>query len=625
MKALRAHLGLVWTVTLMLKLLLFRHMVLNDYSWYGIVSDAAAVGLIMVIPACIWTGAWRKVTQTIAAVAISILWFAVAIYYSYYGNVPTYYTLSNLNQVGQIRESIASSIEPYMLLFFIDFVIVAIVLLIWRDKQEKRSIQWTISSRSIWRPRIYPMLTAVICLLVVICSLYSSRHIENSHALAKRLGVITYQLAFNQTNAMKAVQPSEEEISELRKQVQAWLDSQSEPDQLLYNGAAAGSNLIAIQVEAMQNFVIGLEVNGQTITPYLNQLAAEQSLYFPHIYQQIAEGNTSDAEFMMNTGAYPSALQSTSKQLTGKKAYSLPRLLAQHGYESYTFHVNDVTFWNRNEMYPALGFTDYFDKPSFKNDEFNSWGASDEQLFKVALQNMLELEQRDQPFYAHLVTVSSHHPFKIPEQYQMLNLPTELEDTQLGHYLQAIHYVDRQLEQFMKQLDEHGLLEKSVVAIYGDHFGLQPKDNPPEWVSEQLGIPYHETITRMNIPFFIHAPNVAGEVVEQVGGQVDMLPTVLNLLGITEKGSELIIFGSDLLNVTTNIVGARYYLPTGSFFNDEVLFIPGEGFKDGKAVSLATFEPVALTDALEKEYNYIIELMSISDQYTTLYPIRAAE
>lgn len=69
----------------------------------------------------------------------------------------------------------------------------------------------------------------------------------------------------------------------------------------------------------------------------------------------------------------------------------------------------------------------------------------------------------------------------------------------------------------------------------------------------------------MNIPFFIHAPNVAGEVVEQVGGQVDMLPTVLNLLGITEKGSELIIFGSDLLNVTTNIVGARYYLPTGSF------------------------------------------------------------
>src|SRR5690606_34326981 len=357
MKALRAHLGLVWTVTLMLKLLLFRHMVLNDYSWYGIVSDAAAVGLIMVIPACIWTGAWRKVTQTIAAVAISILWFAVAIYYSYYGNVPTYYTLSNLNQVGQIRESIASSIEPYMLLFFIDFVIVAIVLLIWRDKQEKRSIQWTISSRSIWRPRIYPMLTAVICLLVVICSLYSSRHIENSHALAKRLGVITYQLAFNQTNAMKAVQPSEEEISELRKQVQAWLESQSEPDQLLYNGAAAGSNLIAIQVEAMQNFVIGLEVNGQTITPYLNQLAAEQSLYFPHIYQQIAEGNTSDAEFMMNTGAYPSALQSTSKQLTGKKAYSLPRLLAQHGYESYTFHVNDVTFWNRNEMYPALGFT----------------------------------------------------------------------------------------------------------------------------------------------------------------------------------------------------------------------------------------------------------------------------
>jgi len=624
MTQLRAHLGLVWAVTLGLKLLLFRIMVLNDLSWQGIASDMAAAGLLLALPACFLTGVWRKGVQTVVAFAMSTLWFAVAIYYSYYGNVPTYYTLSNLNQVGQIRESITSSIEPYMLLFFLDFIVVAFVLLIWRKKTVRRSIQWTTTRHSFWQPRIYPIVATVVCLLIVIGSLYGSKHIENSHALAKRLGVITYQLAFNRTDAAKSTEISEEEINELHKEIRAWIESQSHPDQSMYHGVAAGENLIVIQVEAMQNFLIGLEVNGQTITPYLNQLA-EQSFYFPHIYQQIAEGNTSDAEFMMNTGAYPSAVQATSKQLTGKKAYSLPRLLADHGYESYTFHVNDVSFWNRNEMYPALGFTKYYDKPSFENDEFNSWGASDEQLYKVALQKMVELNQRNQPFYAQLITVSSHHPFKIPEQYQVLDLPAELEGTQLGHYLQAMHYVDGQLEQFMKQLDEQGLLDKSVVAMYGDHFGLQPKDNDANWVSEQLGINYHETITRMNIPFFIHVPDTTGEVVEQVGGQIDMLPTVLNLLGITEEGSDLILFGSDLLNAMTNIVGARYYLPTGSFFNDDVLFIPGEGFNDGHAISLKTFEPVELTDDLEKEYNHIIELMSISDQYTSLYPSRKME
>jgi len=617
------NLGVVWFITLGLKLILFRVMVLDDLSWNGIASDAAAVGLLMALPACIWIGRWRVAFQTIIAITISTIWFSVAIYYSYYGNVPSYLTLSNLNQVGQIGESIRSSLEPYMALFYIDFPIIAVLLLVSRQKRQ-RSIQWTFSKESFWRPRRVALIAATICLLVVVLSLLGSRSIENSHALAKRLGVLTYQFVAGKTETVNSADLTQEELDELQQQVKAWLEEQNHPEQLLYRGVAKDSNLIVVQVEAMQNFVIGLEVNGQTITPYLNELA-QQSLYFPNIFQQIAEGNTSDAEYLMNTGSYPNAAQSTSKQLTGKKAYSLPRLLEQHGYESYTFHVNDVTFWNRNEMYPALGFTRYYDKPSFENDEFNSWGASDEQLFKVALQKMTELDQRNQPFYAQMVTVSSHHPFKIPEQYQQLELPEELVDTQLGHYLQAMRYVDQQLKSFMEQLETSGLLEKSVVMIYGDHFGLQPKDNAASWVSEQLGIAYHDTVSRMNIPLFIKAPGIEGERIEQVGGQIDMLPTVLNLLGITEQGTELIMFGSDLLNTITNIVGVRYYLPTGSFFNDEVLFVPGQSFKDGQAISFETLQPVELTADMEKDYHYIMEIMSLSDLYTSHYPKRTTD
>ncbi|MFC6333623.1 LTA synthase family protein [Paenibacillus septentrionalis] len=617
------NLGIVWMITLGLKLILFRVMVLDDLSWNGIASDTAAVGLLMALPACIWIGRWRVVFQTIIAITISTIWFSVAIYYSYYGNVPSYLTLSNLNQVGQIGESIRSSLEPYMALFYIDFPIIAILLLVSRQKRQ-RSIQWTFSKESFWRPRRAALITATICLLVVVMSLLGSRSIENSHALAKRLGVLTYQFVVGKTETVNSADLTQDELNDLQQQVRAWLEEQNHPEQQLYRGVAKDSNVIVVQVEAMQNFVIGLEVNGQTITPYLNELA-QQSLYFPYIYQQIAEGNTSDAEYLMNTGAYPNAAQSTSKQLTGKKAYSLPRLLEQHGYESYTFHVNDVTFWNRNEMYPALGFTRYYDKPSFENDEFNSWGASDEQLFKVAVQKMTELDQRNQPFYVQMVTVSSHHPFKIPEQYQQLELPQELVDTQLGHYLQAMRYVDQQLKSFMEQLETSGLLEKSVVMIYGDHFGLQPKDNAASWVSEQLGISYHDTVSRMNIPLFIKAPGIEGERIEQVGGQIDMMPTVLNLLGITEQGTELVMFGSDLLNTITNIVGVRYYLPTGSFFNDEVLFVPGQSFKDGQAISLETLQSVKLTADMEKDYHYIMEIMSLSDLYTSHYPERTTD
>jgi lipoteichoic acid synthase len=185
-----------------------------------------------------------------------------------------------------------------------------------------------------------------------------------------------------------------------------------------------------------------------------------------------------------------------------------------------------------------------------------------------------------------------------------------------------MHYTDQQLGIFIEQLQHKGILEHSIVAIYGDHFGLQPKDNDPAWVSEQLGIPYHEIITRMNVPFIVAVPDVPGDTIDQVGGQLDMLPTILNLLGISEEQSELILFGSDMLNVETNTIGARYYLPTGSFFNDEVLFIPGTGFNDGTAISLDTYQKMDLNEQLRADYNYVLQLMSMSDLYTSSYPKR---
>lgn len=605
------------------KLFLFRFTVLADVTALGILSDLGAVCLLMALPACLVTGKWRKWLQVIIALLISTIWFASAIYYSYYGNVPTYYTLSSLNQVGQIGESITASLEPYMFLFFADFVVLLICRLFAREQQPwMRQLMARPAQRSAWQKRIIPCTAFLVSLIIIIGSLFGSKHIENSHALAKRLGVLTYQFAVGSTTEAAAQHElTDAELAELRQQVADWFAAQDQQEQTLFHGIAADHNLIVIQVEAMQNFVIGLQVNGQEITPYLNKLT-QQSFYFPHVYQQIAEGNTSDAEFIMNSGAYPSVVQATSKQLTGREVPSLPRLLAAQGYQSYTFHVNDVTFWNRNEMYPAFGFTGYYDKPNFENDQFNSYGASDEQLYKFALEKLEQLQQSNQRFYAQLVTVSSHHPYKIPEQYQVLELPAELNDTQLGHYLQAMHYTDQQLGKFMEQLESKGLREESIVAIYGDHFGLQQKDNDPEWVSRQLGIDYHDTITRMNIPFIISVPDTAGEVVEQVGGQIDMLPTILNLLGIDESQSELMLFGSDLLNTDSNTIGVRYYLPKGSFFNDELLFIPGTGFEDGTAISLATHEQLQYDESLKKDYNYIMELMSMSDLYTSNYPRR---
>ena len=75
-----------------------------------------------------------------------------------------------------------------------------------------------------------------------------------------------------------------------------------------------------------------------------------------------------------------------------------------------------------------------------------------------------------------------------------------------------------------------------------------------------------------------------------------------------------------MLNVDRNVIGMRYYLPTGSFFNNDILFVPGDGFEDGTAVSLETLEPVTDITPYRGDYDYILQLMKLSDEYVKMSP-----
>lgn len=202
-------------------------------------------------------------------------------------------------------------------------------------------------------------------------------------------------------------------------------------------------------------------------------------------------------------------------------------------------------------------------------------------------------------------------------------IPAALQGQEIGNYLEAANYADYALGTFIDKLKSTGLWDQTLFIAYGDHFGLQPEDIKPDVLSSELGIPYHERITRFNIPLFIHMPGQAkGQVMNQVGGQLDIMPTIANLLGISLKEEGFVHFGQDLLNIQKNAFGMRYYLPTGSFFNDHILFVPGKGFDDGTAVSLQTLQPVADFQAYKGDYDYVMTLMKLSDQYVNLLPKR---
>lgn len=616
--------GLIW-----LKLLLLRMLFFERISWEWIAADIAPVLLIMGILALAVPGRMKTAVYWSFNGILSLLLFAASVYFNHFGSVPTYLAFYELNQVFQVKESVESTIQRVDYLFFADIAVMVVYALIrrWR-RGSAYPVQSTGRTSRARRVQLVMILVSIIGgASLSVYSVRSAKGITNELVQAESAGFLNYEVVAaikaREDNGLHGTGDIKDTIAKVQTLQASYPYSDKQPGAVPeYFGSQKGKNVIVIQMEAFQNFPLHQSLEGQEITPVLNSLA-DEGFYFPRVYQQIGPGNTSDAEFMSNTSIYPIGTLAMSTGFGDREVPSIPRLLRERGYEAYTFHVNKAGFWNRNQLYPALGFNGYYDKASFKNDHFNAFGASDVQLYITAVEKLSKLQKKGTPFYAQLVTASSHHPFKIPDEAKSIALPENLQDTMLGNYLTAIHYTDYAIGTLIEGLKQSGLWENTVLVLYGDHFGLQPKDVPPEQVEAALGMKYDSRVSRFNIPFIIHAPGKdQGRVVERSGGQLDIFPTLANLLGVSLKEEGFTAFGQDLLNIDRNVVGMRYYLPSGSFFNDEIMFVPGKGFNDGKAISLDTLEPVADFSKYHQDYEYILKLMNLSDEYVKLLPQR---
>jgi lipoteichoic acid synthase len=620
-KAWGKSLFLLTILLLLAKLVILRYFLFQEIQFIHIIYDFTAIVILTAIIELLIPIRIKKYAYWDLNILVSVILFAATLYYQHFGSVATYTTLQQLHQLLQIKSSVKSTIEPVDFVYFIDLIL-AFPLSFYLKKYKGYPLQ----SKSLWKPAI--ALMALLCFGISWMSIKGGQSISNELKRAEYQGFLNYQadviwngVKENPTAATMSLADAKTQIHEA-KASSPYKDpiATKTPPQLF--ASEKGKNLIVVQMEAFQNFPIHLTLNGQEITPVLNKLA-DESYYFPHVFQQIGQGNTSDAEFMSNTSLYPTGTVAMSTGFGDRAMPSLPKLLQNLNYQADTFHVNDVSFWDRIKLYPALNFDHYYDKPFYVNDHFNSFGASDENLYKEGMTILTDLQTKNKPFYAQFVTVSSHFPFTIPQERKRITVQDSIKGTQLDDYVTAINYTDYALGTFIDQLKASGLWDNSIFVAYGDHFGLQPQDNDPKVTSDALGINYDPLISKMNIPLFIHVPGqTKGQVINQVGGQLDIMPTIANLMGISLKDNKFVHFGHDLLNITHNVLGERYYMPTGSFFNDEIMFVPGKGFDDGKATSLETFQPVTDIEKYRADYDYILKLMQSSDEYVKALPKR---
>lgn len=360
---------------------------------------------------------------------------------------------------------------------------------------------------------------------------------------AKYISPIGYHIV-DAVNVYKDSQPyifTEEDLQNINSYYE--LKNENLPDNE-YFGKFKGKNLLIIQVESLENFVINQSINGKEITPNLNRYAKE-GIYFPNIHEQVNEGTSSDADLMVNTSILPLRKGSTFFRYPGNTYNSLPKILERHSYNPISIHSDPAAFWNYSQALKGIGYEKVTSSVDFVMDEQINIGISDESYFKQVLPKIKELKE---PFAAYTVTLTNHGPFTFPDEKRKLDLQGELKNNLMGDSFETIHYSDEQIGKFLDALDKEGLLDNTVVAIFGDHNGVHKYyNNDIDKLSNPE--PWFTTEGPATMPLIIYdKTQTISETIDTIGGQIDILPTLLYCLGIDKSEYENTALGRNLLN-----------------------------------------------------------------------------
>lgn len=482
-------------------------------------------------------------------------------YFRGFDTMPTLFVLQQGSNLDNLSDSVFSLIKLWDLVFVFDiFVVLAFVLI---KRSLYRDVPRNIAAAGVAFVVSIALLVSIIPVRNVILGQKGTQDVFNIYDASEtsyNISPIGYH-AYNVYTTWKDSRPLHLTDAQ-KKEISNWFEAKKEnlPDND-FKGMFKGKNVIVIQFESLEKFVINQKINGQEITPVINKML-KNSLYFSNFYTQINDGSSSDADLLANTSVYPLRQGSTFFRYPNNSYNSLPILLEGKGYSTAGIHSDKGSFWNWVPALTSFGFDKCIDFSDFILDECFGMGLSDGSYLRQ-VEGMIKQDMK-QPFYSFIVTLTSHMPFTMPKEFSYLNLDEDFNKTYLGGYFQSINYSDRQVGMFLDLLKKDNLLDNTVVLLYGDHEGVHrfyneeiKKIQPAESWWQENG---------KHIPFLIYNPSLEGREIATIGGQVDVLPTLSYLMGVDEKEYENTSMGRNLLKTKKNfaVLSDKTFVGEGS-------------------------------------------------------------
>lgn len=485
---------------------------------------------------------------------INLILIIDSIYFRYFSNFSSLFMIKQLQFISQITDSTKVLFNIKDCLSVLDFIIILIVYIIIRNKIR--------AYKSIIIARIF--IFWAVLLISVGVYLISYSYIDDKNCFTgmydktyvlKNVGDIGYHIydtkKFLATPFDKKL--NKEDLDKLDGMAKN-KDRNINPE---YKGKYDGYNLIMVQLESFQGFVINKSINGQELTPNLNKLVKD-SAYFPNCFTQISTAGTSDAEFLTNTSTLPLNDGSVYYLYPNNKYETMANMLDKKGYYTAVLHANDPIYWNRNMMYKSMGFQKFESAKNFDINDNILYGLSDKSFLKQSVDKM---KQYPQPFYSFLITLTSHYPFSDEKLKNELNTG-KYEGTFLGDYFKSVHYTDSAIGDFIQNLKDSGLWDKSIVVFYGDHYAcpIAERVSLAKYLYGKNAMSDADWQWNQKVVSMMHFPKeyIKGTKDNTVG-EIDMMPTLGNLMNFDINHT----MGEDMLNSTSNTV----FFKNGNFIN----------------------------------------------------------
>lgn len=532
---------------------------------------------------------------------LTFLLYANVVYFRFFSDFLTFSTLNQASNVESMGGAVSASFKWYDFVYFIDTIVYLFILIFKRSWLDKR----------VFSKKFVPVVMAASIALFFLNLAFAetdrpellTRTFDHKY-LVKYLGPYNFTVYDGvktiQNNQQKAL-ASEDDLTRVLNYTK---QKNTEPNSEYY-GIAKKKNIIKIHLESFQTFLINKKVNGKEVTPFLNKLSTgnDDFRYYPNFFHQTGQGKTSDSEFTMDNSLY-GLPQGSAYSLKGDNTYqSLPAILDQkEGYTSDVMHGDYKTFWNRDQIYKHFGIDKFYDATYYDMSDENvvNLGLKDKPFFKASVEYQSKMKQ---PFYSHLITLTNHYPFTLNSEDASIDKPNTGDSTVDG-YIQTAHYLDQALEQYINDLKAKGLYDDSVIMIYGDHYGISENHNNAmeKLLGEQITPAKFTDLNRTG--FWLKIPGKNGTVDETYAGQMDVMPTILHLVGIDSKN--YLMFGTDMLSKDHNdVIPFR----NGDFITKDYKFVNGKVYSN-KNNELITTPP----KDLEKNKKQVEKDLEMSDE-----------